>query len=140
MNYGVNKVRFPAPVPVGSRLRAHFEVLEANEVDNNGVQFVTKATVEREGTGEARLRRRDGLHLLPVGTWPMDAEFAELQTRLRQGWPHVTLRSIGEVERVLVVVHSISFDAPDQLIPVFPAYEERFLCLVLSLLRAPGRA
>jgi hypothetical protein len=34
-------------------------------------------------------------------------------------------------------VHSISFDVPDQLIPVFPAYEERFLCLVLSLLRAP---
>ena len=50
LNYGVNKVRFPAPVPVGSRIRAHFEVLEANEVDNNGVQFVTKATVEREGT------------------------------------------------------------------------------------------
>jgi acyl dehydratase len=49
INYGVNKVRFPAPVPVGSRIRAHFEVLEANEVDNNGVQFVTKATVEREG-------------------------------------------------------------------------------------------
>ena len=67
----------------------------------------------------------------------MDAEFAELQARLRQMWPHVTLRSIGEVERVLVVVHSISLDVPDQLIPVFPAYEERFLCLVLSLLRAP---
>jgi hypothetical protein len=67
----------------------------------------------------------------------IDAEFAELQSQLRQGWPHVTLRSIGEVERVLVVVHSISLDVPDQLIPVFPAYEERFLCLVLSLLRAP---
>jgi len=49
LNYGLNKVRFPAPVPVGSRIRAHFEVLEANEVENNGVQFVTKATVEREG-------------------------------------------------------------------------------------------
>ena len=49
LNYGVNQVRFPAPVPVGSKIRAHFEVLEANEVDNNGVQFVTKATVEREG-------------------------------------------------------------------------------------------
>jgi hypothetical protein len=36
-----------------------------------------------------------------------------------------------------VVVHSISFDVPDHLIPVFPAYEERFLALVLSLLRAP---
>src|SRR4051812_36422057 len=67
----------------------------------------------------------------------IDAEFAELQSRLREHWPHVTLRSIGDVERVLVVVHSISFDVPEQLIPVFPAYEERFLCLVLSLLRAP---
>ena len=48
----------------------------------------------------------------------------------------MTLRAI-DVERTVVVVHSISFDVPDQLIPVFPAYEERFLCMVLSLLRAP---
>src|SRR5262245_60009808 len=63
--------------------------------------------------------------------------FAELQAQFRDIWPTVTLRSIGDVERTVVVVHSISFDVPDQLIPVFPAYEERFLCLVLSLLRAP---
>ena len=63
--------------------------------------------------------------------------FAELQGRLRSFWPTVTLRSIGDIERTVVVVHSISFDVPDQLIPVFPAYEERFLCLVLSLLKAP---
>ena len=63
-------------------------------------------------------------------------EFAELQQRLRALWPSVTLRSIGDVERTVVVVHSISMDVPDQLIPVFPAYEERFLCLVLSLLRS----
>jgi hypothetical protein len=63
-------------------------------------------------------------------------EFAELQSRLRALWPSVTLRSIGDVERTVVVVHSISMDVPDQLIPVFPAYEERFLCLVLSLLRS----
>src|SRR5260221_13465239 len=67
----------------------------------------------------------------------IDAEFAELQARLRDLWPNVTLRSIGDVERTIVVVHSISLDAPEQLVPVFPAYEERFLCLVLSLLRAP---
>ena len=66
-----------------------------------------------------------------------DASFAELQSKLRQFWPSVTLRSIGDVERSVVVVHSISFDVPDHLIPVFPAYEERFLCLVLSLLKAP---
>jgi hypothetical protein len=63
--------------------------------------------------------------------------FAELQAQFRSIWPTVTLRSIGDVERTVVVVHSISLDVPDQLIPVFPAYEERFLCLVLSLLRAP---
>jgi hypothetical protein len=66
-----------------------------------------------------------------------DPAFAELQSRLRSFWPNVTLRSIGDIERTVVVVHSISFDVPEHLIPVFPAYEERFLCLVLSLLRAP---
>jgi acyl dehydratase len=48
INYGVNKVRFPAPVPVGSRIRAHFEILEVTEVEG-GIQVVTKGTVEREG-------------------------------------------------------------------------------------------
>ena len=66
-----------------------------------------------------------------------DPSFAELQAKLRSFWPTVTLRSIGDIERTVVVVHSISFEVPDHLIPVFPAYEERFLCLVLSLLRAP---
>ena len=66
-----------------------------------------------------------------------DPAFAELQARLRSFWPTVTLRSIGDIERTVVVVHSISFEVPDHLVPVFPAYEERFLCLVLSLLQAP---
>jgi hypothetical protein len=66
-----------------------------------------------------------------------DVTFSELQARLRTFWPTLTLRSIGDVERTVVVVHSISFEVPDHLIPVFPAYEERFLCLVLSLLKAP---
>ena len=48
INYGVNRVRFPAPVPVGSRLRAHFKVLEVTEVEG-GIQVVTEGTVEREG-------------------------------------------------------------------------------------------
>ena len=65
-----------------------------------------------------------------------EVPFAELQQRLRALWPSVTLRSIGDVERTVVVVHSISMEVPDQLVPVFPAYEERFLCLVLSLLQS----
>ena len=65
------------------------------------------------------------------------AQFDELQGRLRELWPAITLRSIGDVERNAVVVHSLSFQAPEHLYPVFPAYEERFLCLVFSLLRGP---
>jgi acyl dehydratase len=48
INYGLNKVRFPAPVPVGSRVRATFEVVELDEQDWGG-QATMKATVELEG-------------------------------------------------------------------------------------------
>ncbi len=48
INYGVNRVRFPAPVPVGSRVRATFEVTEVAEHDW-GAQVTMKATIEREG-------------------------------------------------------------------------------------------
>src|SRR5918997_5709135 len=72
-----------------------------------------------------------------VATHATDPEFAALQAKLRALWPTITLQSIGDIERTVVVVHSISMDVPDHLVPVFPAYEERFLCLVLSLLRSP---
>ena len=49
VNYGLNKVRFPAPVPVGSRLRARFVLQAAEQVDNHGWQFTWQATIEREG-------------------------------------------------------------------------------------------
>ncbi|GGO44735.1 MaoC family dehydratase [Streptomyces daqingensis] len=48
VNYGVNKVRFPAPVPVGSRLRARVELVDVSEA-GEGVQVAAKVTVEREG-------------------------------------------------------------------------------------------
>jgi len=48
INYGLNRVRFPAPVPVGSRLRASFEVAGVDEFDG-GAQVTMTATVEREG-------------------------------------------------------------------------------------------
>jgi len=48
VNYGLNRVRFPAPVPVGSRVRATFEVGTVDEVDG-GAQVTMTATVEREG-------------------------------------------------------------------------------------------
>jgi acyl dehydratase len=49
INYGLNKVRFPAPVPVGSRLRASYRIADVADVEG-GVQITTVATVEREGT------------------------------------------------------------------------------------------
>ncbi|MHA6758470.1 MaoC family dehydratase [Streptacidiphilus sp. PAMC 29251] len=48
VNYGTNKVRFPAPVPVGSRVRGRVVLLEVGDVPG-GVQIVTKVTIEREG-------------------------------------------------------------------------------------------
>ena len=48
INYGVNRVRFPAPVPVPSRVRARFRVEEVEPVEG-GDQAQIAATVEREG-------------------------------------------------------------------------------------------
>ena len=48
VNYGVNRVRFPAPVPVGSRVRASFRIEEVDAVEG-GEQARIAATVEREG-------------------------------------------------------------------------------------------
>lgn len=49
VNYGLNKVRFVAPVPVGSRLRAHLQLLRADPLDGNGMQMTWELSVEREG-------------------------------------------------------------------------------------------
>ena len=48
INYGTNKVRFPAPVPAGSRIRARVTVASVDEVAG-GEQAVFVMTVEREG-------------------------------------------------------------------------------------------
>jgi acyl dehydratase len=49
VNYGWNKVRFPAPVPVGSKVRAKAEILSVDDVGDGWYQVVTKFTVEAEG-------------------------------------------------------------------------------------------
>ena len=49
VNYGLNRVRFPAPVPVGSRLRGHFR-LTAYEPLEGGAQLTVEVTMEREGS------------------------------------------------------------------------------------------
>jgi acyl dehydratase len=50
VNYGLNRVRFTAPVPVGSRLRAHMKLLECKPIENDGYQMTWEVTVEREGS------------------------------------------------------------------------------------------
>jgi acyl dehydratase len=52
VNYGLNKVRFIAPVPVGSKLRARMKLLSAEAIDNNGYQMTWEITVEREGASK----------------------------------------------------------------------------------------
>ena len=49
VNYGLNKVRFTSPVPVGSRLRARMTLLKVEPVDKNGSQLTWAVSVEREG-------------------------------------------------------------------------------------------
>lgn len=49
VNYGLNKVRFIAPVPVDSRLRAHLKLLRSDAIDNHGMQMAWEITIEREG-------------------------------------------------------------------------------------------
>src|SRR6202042_2142379 len=48
VNYGLNRVRFPAPVPVGSRLRGHFKLMSFETIPG-GAQVVVEVTTEREG-------------------------------------------------------------------------------------------
>jgi acyl dehydratase len=50
VNYGWNRVRFPAPVPAGARLRATAEVTDVEEVGGGWWQIVTRFTVEVEGS------------------------------------------------------------------------------------------
>ena len=49
VNYGWNKVRFPAPVPAGSKIRASLETLAVDEVGGGWYQLTQKWTVEIEG-------------------------------------------------------------------------------------------
>ena len=49
VNYGLNRVRFPHPVHVGSRVRTRTSLLSAEEVKGNGIQIVRQVTIEIEG-------------------------------------------------------------------------------------------
>ena len=49
VNYGCEKVRFPAPVPVGAKLRLGGEILKVDEIAGGGAQVTTRFTFECEG-------------------------------------------------------------------------------------------
>jgi len=49
VNYGLNRVRFPAPVPAGSRLRGHFKLVGYDEIPG-GAQLTVEVTMELEGS------------------------------------------------------------------------------------------
>ncbi len=49
VNYGADRLRFPAPVPVGSRIRGGGELLSAETTKDGAVQAVVRVTVEIEG-------------------------------------------------------------------------------------------
>ena len=48
VNYGLGRVRFPAPVPSGSRLRGHFKLTKFEPIEG-GAQLTVEVTMEREG-------------------------------------------------------------------------------------------
>jgi acyl dehydratase len=52
VNYGLNKVRFTAPVPVGSRVRARVTLLAADAIDNKGYQFTWNVVIELDGSSK----------------------------------------------------------------------------------------
>ena len=51
INYGLNKVRFPAPVPAAARIRGRFTLQSVREFAG-GIQIVWRVTIEREGGGK----------------------------------------------------------------------------------------
>jgi acyl dehydratase len=52
VNYGMNRVRFTAPVPVGSRLRARLTLLACDPIEGGGRQMTWDAAIEREGAAK----------------------------------------------------------------------------------------
>jgi len=49
VNYGLNKVRFTAPVPAGAKIRGRFTLAKYEKIEGNGVQTTWSAVIEREG-------------------------------------------------------------------------------------------
>jgi acyl dehydratase len=52
VNYGLNRVRFTAPVPAGSRLRAVMKLLTAEPIPDDGLQMTWETAIELEGAAK----------------------------------------------------------------------------------------
>jgi acyl dehydratase len=52
VNYGLNRVRFPSPVPVGAKIRLAATLQSVTDVPGDGAQATIEFTVEREGAGK----------------------------------------------------------------------------------------
>jgi acyl dehydratase len=52
INYGLDRVRFPAPVPAGSRVRARATLISLDKVGEGAVQLVNRVTIEVEGSAK----------------------------------------------------------------------------------------
>ena len=50
VNYGADRLRFPAPVPVGARIRGRAELIKAEEVKAGAIQATIRVTVEIDGS------------------------------------------------------------------------------------------
>jgi acyl dehydratase len=55
VNYGLNRVRFTAPVPSGSRVRARFTLHKFERLSDGGIQLTWNAVIEREGSDKPAL-------------------------------------------------------------------------------------
>ena len=72
VNYGWNKVRFPAPVVVGAKLRCYAQIVDVAEIGGGWYQVVTRFTVEAEG-GEKPVCVADSVGRLLVEATPAPA-------------------------------------------------------------------
>ena len=66
LNYGLNKVRFPAPLRVGSRIRMHVELAEVKDLRRPRRRGRVPADLRGRGRAQALLRRRSRLPLLQL--------------------------------------------------------------------------
>ncbi|MEV4915871.1 MaoC family dehydratase [Streptomyces tirandamycinicus] len=66
LNYGTDRVRFPAPVPVGSRVRLHAEVSGIRQVSRGGIAMTRAFTFELEGSEKPACVAQSLTHFYPA--------------------------------------------------------------------------